>query len=97
MGPPIFALAMTASYGDDQTRRFALPMLPAVATTGSHLQMFVDYIGSMRGWGQGLRTAISEWYYTRILPNLVYLAVEYRRRYGWTRGDPLSVPQHTLG
>ena len=89
MGPPLFALAMAASHGNDKTRKFALQMLPAVATIGSHLQMFVDYVGTMRGWGRGLRTAIGDWYYARDISNAVYQAVKYRQRYNWTHRDLL--------
>ena len=89
VGPPLFALAMAASYGDDQTRKFALQSLAAVATIGSHLQMFVDYVGTMRGWGRGLRTAISEWYYSRDVKWATYQAVKYRQRYNWTHRDLL--------
>ena len=87
--PPLFALAMAASYGDDQTRKFALQSLAAAATIGSHLQMFVDYVGTMRGWGRGLRTAIGDWYYSRDVKWATYQAVKYRQRYNWTHRDLL--------
>ena len=89
VGPPLFALAMAASYGNDKTRKFALQSLAAVATTGSHLQMFVDYVGTMRGWGRGLRTAIGDWYYSRDIKWATYQAVKYRQRYNWTHRDLL--------
>ena len=52
-GPLLFALAMAASYGSDVVRWQALNGLPLVAHTGSRLQMFIDYVGTMRGWGPG--------------------------------------------
>ena len=89
VGPPLFALAMASTHGDEETRKFALHYLPKVARTGSHLQMFVDYITSMRGWGRGLRRAVSEWYTEKDIKDAVYQAVKYRQRYNWTRRDLL--------
>ena len=39
VGPPLFALAMASTHGDEETRKFALHYLPKVARTGSHLQL----------------------------------------------------------
>ena len=89
VGPPLFALAMAASYGDEETRKFALHYLLKVARTGSQLQMFVDYITSMRGWGRGLRRAMAEWYTERPVKDAVYQTVKYRQRYNWTHRDLL--------
>jgi 60 kDa SS-A/Ro ribonucleoprotein len=89
VGPPLFALAMASTYGDEETRKFALHYLPKVARTGSHLQMFVDYITSMRGWGRGLRRAVAEWYTKKDINVAVYQAVKYRQRYNWTHRDLL--------
>ena len=88
-GPLLFALAMAASYGSDVVRWQALNGLPLVAHTGSHLQMFIDYVGSMRGWGRGLRRAVGRWYTNKDIKNAVYQAVKYRQRYNWTHRDLL--------
>ncbi len=88
-GPLLFALAMAASYGSDVVRWQALNGLPLAAHTGSHLQMFIDYVGSMRGWGRGLRRAVAKWYFSRDIKNAVYQAVKYRQRYNWTHRDLL--------
>ena len=75
---------------DDQTRKFALQSLAAVATIGSHLQMFVDYVGTMRGWG---RWATECHRGVVLLPGIsrrpVYQVVKYRQRYNWTHRDLL--------
>ena len=89
VGPPLFALAMASTYGDEETRKFALHYLPKVARTGSQLQMFIDYIGTMRGWGRGLRWAVAEWYTERPVKDVVYQTVKYRQRYNWTHRDLL--------
>ena len=89
-GPVLFALAMAASYGSDRVRQTAFNFLNDVARTGSQLQMFIDYIGTMRGWGRGLRRAVGEWYTHRPVKQAVYQAVKYRQRYNWTHRDLLS-------
>ena len=88
-GPGLFALAMAASYGSNKVRKTAFDFLNDVALTGSHLQMFIDYIGPMRGWGRGLRKAIGNWYTQRPLKDAVYQTVKYRQRYNWTHRDLL--------
>ena len=95
-GPALFALAMAASYGSDKVRKTAFDFLNDVAVTGSHLQMFVDYIGTMRGWGRGLRKAIGNWYTQRPLKDAVYQTVKYRSRYNWTHRDLLR-KSHPMG
>ena len=88
-GPLLFALAMAASYGSDVVRWQALNGLPLVAHTGSQLQMFIDYIGTMRGWGRGLRRAVGKWYTDKDIEDAVYQAVKYRQRYNWSHRDLL--------
>ena len=94
--PCLFALAMAASYGSDKVRKTAFDFLNDVAVTGSHLQMFIDYIGPMRGWGRGLRKAIGNWYTQRPLKDAVYQTVKYRQRYNWTHRDLLR-KSHPMG
>ena len=89
VGPALFALAMAASHGGDETRALAFEALPRVARTGSHLHEFAGYADSMRGWGRGLRRAIAGWYAARPVADAVYQAVKYRNRYGWTHRDLL--------
>ena len=88
-GPALFALAMAASYGSDKVRKTAFNFLNDVARTGSHLQQFIDYIGTMLGWGRGLRRAVGNWYTKRPIQNAAYQAVKYRSRYNWTHRDLL--------
>ena len=89
-GPPLFVLAMAASFGDDATRQYALSVLPQVARTASHLFRFVEYADGMRGWGKGLRNAIGNWYAAQggVRP-AAYQMVKYRQRNGWTHRDLL--------
>ena len=80
---------MAASCGSDRVRQTAFNFLNDVARTGSQLQMFIDYIGTMRGWGRGLRRAVGEWYTHRPVKQAVYQTVKYRQRYNWTHRDLL--------
>ena len=89
VGPPLFALAMAATYGHLGTRTLAFGYLSQMARTGSQLQMFIDYIGTMRGWGRSLRRAVGEWYTHRPVKQAVYQTVKYRQRYNWTHRDLL--------
>ena len=51
--------------------------------------MFVDYIGTMRGWGRSPRRGIANWYLNQSAMNATYQAVKYRSRYNLTHRDLL--------
>ena len=89
--PAIFALAVAASHGDDETRRAALSALPQVCRTATHLFGFAEYVKGMRGWGRGLRRAIGGWYTGKPARTLAYQLVKYRQRNGWTHVDTLRL------
>ena len=89
VGPPLFALAMAATYGHLGTRALAFGYLSQMARTGSQFQMLIDYIGTMRGWGRGLRRAVANWYLNKDIKDVVYQTVKYRQRYNWTHRDLL--------
>ena len=63
-GAALFALAAASSprYATKETNARALAALPLVAAKARDLAVFAAYAGAMRGWGRGLRTAISNWY-----------------------------------
>lgn len=89
--PALFALALAASIGDDATRKAALEALPQVARIGTHLFTFAEFVKGMRGWGRGLRSALSNWYLEMDTERLAYQVVKYRQRNGWTHADVLRV------
>ncbi len=89
--PALFALAMAAGLGDEQTRRAALDALPRVARTGTHLFGFVTFVEQFRGWGRSLRRAVGGWYAGRPVDALAYQAVKYRQRDGVTHRDLLRL------
>ncbi len=89
--PALFALALAASYGNDDTRHVAFLALPMVARTGTHILHFVEFAQQFRGWGRGLKTAVGKWFLDRPARDLAYQAVKYQNRDGWTLRDLLRL------
>lgn len=93
--PCLFALAVCASvpgYTDERAvRTKALNALPRVARTGTHLFQFLSYAKQFRGWGRGLRRAVSGWYLDKSVEDAAYQAVKYRQRGGWSHRDVLRL------
>ncbi|HEU0242025.1 MAG TPA: TROVE domain-containing protein [Micromonosporaceae bacterium] len=87
----LFALAAAASLGDAEGRKAALAALPHVARTGTHLLLFAGYVEQFRGWGRGLRRAVSDWYVSKPVDAVAYQAVKYRQREGWSHRDLLRL------
>jgi 60 kDa SS-A/Ro ribonucleoprotein len=93
--PALFVLALAASLGNESTRKAALAALPRVARTGTHLMHFAAFVDGQRGWGRGLRNAISAWYNSKPARDVAYQALKYQQRDGWSHRDllRLSHPQ----
>jgi 60 kDa SS-A/Ro ribonucleoprotein len=89
--PAIFALALAASVGDDETKRLAMAAIPRVCRTGTHLFQFAEAIEGLRGWGRGLRRGVAAWYTGQPVDRLALQAVKYRQRGGWTHRDLLRL------
>jgi len=89
--PALFALALCAGLGDDETRQSALAALPNVARIGTHLFHFMAYVEQFRGWGRGLRRAVAKWYTAMPAERLAYQAIKYRQRDGWSHRDALRL------
>src|SRR4051794_6645850 len=87
----IFALAMAAGAGGEETRKAALEALPRVCRTSTHLFQFATFVEGFRGWGRSLRRAVGSWYAARSPDALAYQAVKYRRRDGMTHRDVLRL------
>lgn len=87
----LFSLAAAAALGDVEGRKAALAALPAVARTGTHLFLFAGYVEQFRGWGRGLRRAVSDWYLSKPVDAVAYQAVKYRQREGWSHRDLLRL------
>jgi 60 kDa SS-A/Ro ribonucleoprotein len=89
--PALFALALAAGVGDEETRKAALEALPQVARTGTHLFQFASFVEGFRGWGRSLRRAVGRWYAERPADELAHQAVKHRRREGVTHRDLLRL------
>src|SRR5580765_1203640 len=89
--PALFALALAAGLGDDETRKAALTALPQVARTGTHLFQFAAFVHGFRGWGRSLRRAVARWYADQPAEALAYQAVKYRQRAGVSHRDLLRL------
>jgi 60 kDa SS-A/Ro ribonucleoprotein len=94
--PALFALALAAGVGDEETRKAALAALPDVARTGTHLFQFATFVEGFRGWGRSLRRAVAQWYAEKPAESLAYQAVKYRQRAGVTHRDLLRL-SHPAG
>ena len=95
--PALFALAAAAALGDDAGREHALNSLWLVARTGTHLFTFAGYVEQFRGWGRGLRRAVSTWYLGKNPDQLAYQVLKYRNREGWTHRDLLRLAHPKAG
>ena len=85
--PALLALAYAASKGDAKTRAAAFNALPKVARIGTHLFHFVEYVRKFRGWGRGLRQAITNWYYFKTPDQFAEQVTKYAQRDGWSHRD----------
>jgi len=94
--PALFVLAMVAGTGATADERtYALASLSSVARTFTHLANFLTYVQQFRGWGRGLREAVSDWYNTMNSHDLAYQMAKYRQRNGWTHGDVVKLAHPT--
>lgn len=89
--PALFALAMCASLGNEETRKLALNVLPKVARTGTHLFHFAHFVEGFRGWGRSLRRGIANWYLNMDSERLCLQLVKYKQRDGWSHRDLLRL------
>ncbi len=89
--PALYALALAASVGDEETRKAALAALSQVARTGTHLFQFAAFVEGFRGWGRSLRRAVARWYADQPVESLAYQAVKYRQRAGMSHRDLLRL------
>jgi 60 kDa SS-A/Ro ribonucleoprotein len=95
--PAIFALALAAAHTSPITRRAALDNLHKVCRTGTHLFTFAAYIETLRGWGRGLKNAVANWYESKSDNDLIYQAIKYQQRGGWSHADLLRLSHPKTG
>lgn len=94
----LFALAIASAIPTNPAdRSYALAQLSKVARTGTHLLQFAGYVEQFRGWGRGLRKAVSAWFLEKDTDSLAYQAVKYRQRGGWAQRDLLRLAHPKTG
>lgn len=85
--PALFALALAASFGNDDTKRLAFQALPKVARIGTHLFQFAESIVHLRGWSKAVSRAFNNWYNEREAASLAHQLIKYQNRNGWSHRD----------
>lgn len=78
--PAIFAMALAASCENDDVRKYALKNLSKVCRISTFLFTFISFCDQLRGWGRGLRNAITDWYLNMPLDKLAYQVCKYPQR-----------------
>ena len=89
--PAIFALALVATYGNDDVKRYAFQNLNNVCRIGTHIMMFAEYCNSMRGWGRSLKNAVAKWYTSKVVSDAAYQMMKYKNRENWSHRDLLRL------
>lgn len=89
--PAVFALAICASSKNDTAVRAAFDNLNKVCRIGTHLFQFVATCNDLRGWGRGLRDAVSNWYLQKRPDQLARQVTKYAQREGWSHRDVLRL------
>lgn len=90
--PAIFALALCAANGDQNTRMEAYAALPKVCRTGTHLYHFMQYSSALRGGtGSGFKRAVGRWFTQMDANKLALQVIKYQQRDGWSARDVLRV------
>jgi 60 kDa SS-A/Ro ribonucleoprotein len=89
--PALFALAIAATKGNDETRARANGAVADVVRTGTHLLTYIRYVDSLAGWSRGRRSSIARWFTARSAASLAFQAIKYAQRDGWSMRDALRI------
>ncbi|MEO8127957.1 MAG: TROVE domain-containing protein [Bryobacteraceae bacterium] len=89
----LYALALASSpqFASPETNAAALHALPRVARSGAQLCKYAAYVGTLRGWGRGLRSAVADWYTSKPIQELATQILKHRHRKGWSHRDLLRL------
>lgn len=84
--PAIFAIALGCTHADVKVRKFAHNSISSVCRTSTHLFELIDTYDKLggKGFGRGMKRAISNWYNNKTDEQLAYQLVKYRQREGYT-------------
>lgn len=87
----IFVLALCATYGDAATKKAAYAAIASVCRTSTHLFLFTSNVQNLRGWSNGLRKGVANFYTNRTPEQIAYQMIKYRDRAGFTHADVLRL------
>lgn len=87
--PAVFALAIASAH--PVAKQYAFEALPKVCRIGTHLFQYVAAVNELRGWGKGLRKAVSAWYEGKTIDQLAHQVAKYQQRDGWSHADVLRL------
>ena len=87
----LFVLALCATYGDAATKKAAYAAIASVCRTSTQLFLFTSNIQNLRGWSNGLRKGVANFYTNRTTEQIAYQMIKYRDRAGFTHADVLRL------
>src|ERR1700677_287258 len=87
----LFVLALAATYGDSATKKAAYAAVASVCRTSTQLFLFVSNVNNLRGWSNGLRKGVANFYTNRTNEQIAYQMIKYRDRAGFTHADILRL------
>ena len=96
----MMSLAAAIAFSpDNECKARALAAINQVCRIPTHLFMLIQYIRDLsqdktkpgKGFGKGVRRALTEYYTSRSGPELAVLVTKYKNREGWTHVDLISL------
>lgn len=96
--PAIFAVVLGTLSESKEARQHAYFIVTGVCRTGTHLFQFVSMAKQLgKGFGRGMKRAVSNWYLGGDLDKLAYQVVKYRQREGLTHENVLDMARPRTG
>jgi len=89
--PSVFALAMCAVHGNEETVKAAYEALPKVCRIGTHLFQFVAALDELGKWNAAAKRGVAAWYTKRGEDKLALQLLKYQSRDGWAHRDVLRL------
>lgn len=89
--PVVFTLALLCTYGSQNVKNLTYRAINTVCRTGTQFLTFVSEVNNMRGWSNGLRKAVANWYLTKSPEDLAYQVTKYQNRSGFTHRDVIRL------
>lgn len=89
--PAVFALALCAINGNEETIKAAYEALPKVARIGTHLFQFVSALDELGKWNAAAKRGVAAWYTKRGDEKLALQLLKYQSRDGWAHRDVLRL------